>query len=167
MFCNSLCISVVICHTHLLWEQGVPSSSPGTPTKATLLSGFFCYSTFQLFHDMTIAQLPIHIMLINPIAVALFVLGILVATGKADRWIAGYNTASEEERAKVNIKRVRWISAIILWISDIYLVLLAIANLSAIGIIITTLVFIVVCIIFTILAATSTKKGSVKKILGD
>ena len=60
---------------------------------------------------MTIAQLPIHIMLITPIAVALFVLGILVAAGKADRWIAGYNTASEEERAKVNIKRVRWISA--------------------------------------------------------
>ena len=107
---------------------------------------------------MTIAQLPIHIMLIAPIAVVLFVLGILVAAGKADRWIAGYNTASEEERAKVNIKRVRWISAIILWISDIYLVFLAIANLSAIGIIITTLAFIVVCIIFSILAATSTKK---------
>lgn len=31
---------------------------------------------------MTIAQLPIHIMLITPIAVALFVLGILVAAGK-------------------------------------------------------------------------------------
>ena len=103
---------------------------------------------------MTIARLPIHIILITPIAVALFVLGILVAAGKA-----GHNTASEEERAKVNIKRVRWISAIILWISDIYLVFLAIANLSAIGIIITTLAFIVVCIIFTILAATSTKKG--------
>ena len=113
---------------------------------------------------MTIAQLPIHIMLITPIAVALFVLGILVATGKADRWIAGYNTASEEDRAKVNIKRVRWISAIILWISDIYLVFLAIANLSAIGI--TTLAFIVVCIIFTILTATSTKKGSVEKYWG-
>ena len=107
---------------------------------------------------MTIAQLPIYIMLITPIAVVLFVLGILVAAGKADRWIAGYNTASEEDRAKVNIKRVRWISAIILWISDIYLVFLAIANLSAIGIIITTLAFIAVCIIFTILAATSTKK---------
>ena len=115
---------------------------------------------------MTIAQLPIHIMFITPIAVALFVLGILVAAGKADRWIAGYNTASEEDRAKVNIKRVRWISAIILWISDIYLVFLAIANLSAIGIIITTLAFIVVCIIFTILAATSTKKGSVEKYWG-
>ena len=115
---------------------------------------------------MTIAQLPIHIMLITPIAVALFVLGILVATGKADRWIAGYNTASEEECAKVNIKRVRWISAIILWISDIYLVFLAIANLSAIGIIITTLAFIVVCIIFSIFAATSTKKGSVEKYWG-
>ena len=150
---------MVICHTHLLWEQGVPSSSPGTPTKATLYEWLFCYLTLPLFHDMTIAQLPIHIMLITPIAVALFVLGILVAAGKADRWIAGYNTASEEERAKVNIKRVRWISAIILWISDIYLVFLAIANLSAIGIIITTLAFIVVCIIFSILAATSTKKG--------
>ena len=114
---------------------------------------------------MTIAQLPIHIMLITPIAVALFVLGILVATGKADRWIAGYDTASEEDRAKVNIKRVRWISAIILWISDIYLVFLAIANLSAIGII-TTLAFIVVCIIFSIFAATSTKKGSVEKYWG-
>ena len=55
---------------------------------------------------MTIAQLPIHIMLITPIAVALFVLGILVAAGKADRWIAGYNTASEEERAKVNINHL-------------------------------------------------------------
>ena len=116
---------------------------------------------------MTIAQLPVHIMLITPIAVALFVLGILVAAGKADSWIADYNTASEEDRAKVNIKRVRWISATILWISDIYLVFLAIANLSAIGIIITTLAFIVVCIIFSILAATSTKKESVKKILGD
>ena len=55
---------------------------------------------------MTIAQLPIHIMLITPIAVALFVLGILVAAGKADRWIAGYNTASEEDRAKVNINHL-------------------------------------------------------------
>lgn len=44
-----------------------------------------------------------------------------------------------------------------LCISDIYLVFLAIANLSAIGIIITTLAFIVVCIIFTILAATTQK----------
>ena len=55
---------------------------------------------------MTIAQLPIHIMLITPIAVALFVLGILVAAGKADRWIAGYNTASDEDRAKVNINHL-------------------------------------------------------------
>ena len=55
---------------------------------------------------MTIAQLPIHIMFITPIAVALFVLGILVAAGKADRWIADYNTASEEERAKVNISHL-------------------------------------------------------------
>ena len=52
MFCNSLCISVVICHTLLLWEQGVPSSSPGTPTKATLYEWLFLLfnpSTFSRY----------------------------------------------------------------------------------------------------------------------
>ena len=41
------------------------------------------------------------------IAVVMIALGVLLLKGKADRFIAGYNTASEEERKKVNIKRLR------------------------------------------------------------
>ena len=37
----------------------------------------------------------------------LFVLGVIILSGKGDMLIAGYNTASEEEKKKVNIKRLR------------------------------------------------------------
>jgi hypothetical protein len=41
------------------------------------------------------------------IASIMAVLGILVLAGKGDALIAGYNTASKEEKEKVNIKRLR------------------------------------------------------------
>ena len=41
------------------------------------------------------------------IAVLLVVIAIVVLAGKGDWLIAGYNTASEEEKAKVNVKRLR------------------------------------------------------------
>lgn len=41
------------------------------------------------------------------IAVILVVIAIIVLAGKGDWLIAGYNTASEEEKAKVNVKRLR------------------------------------------------------------
>ena len=41
------------------------------------------------------------------IALLLFVSGVVVLTEKGDTLIAGYNTASKEEREKVNIKRLR------------------------------------------------------------
>lgn len=41
------------------------------------------------------------------IAVLLLVMGIVILIGKGDNLIAGYNTASQEERAKYNIKRLR------------------------------------------------------------
>ena len=41
------------------------------------------------------------------IALFLVVLGVIVLTGKGDMLIAGYNTASKEEKEKVNIKRLR------------------------------------------------------------
>ena len=40
------------------------------------------------------------------IAVLFLVFAIVFLMGKGDKLIAGYNTASEEERAKVNIKRL-------------------------------------------------------------
>ena len=41
------------------------------------------------------------------IAAILVVIGVIVLAGKGDMLIAGYNTASKEEREKVNIKRLR------------------------------------------------------------
>ena len=45
------------------------------------------------------------------IIVIMFVLGIVILSGKGDNLIAGYNTASEEERKEVNIKRLRIVVA--------------------------------------------------------
>lgn len=41
------------------------------------------------------------------IAAILVVIGVIILAGKGDMLIAGYNTASEEEKEKVNIKRLR------------------------------------------------------------
>ena len=43
--------------------------------------------------------------------VIMFTLGIVILSGKGDNLIAGYNTASDEERRKVNIKRLRIVVA--------------------------------------------------------
>ena len=37
----------------------------------------------------------------------ILVMGIIILLGKGDKLIAGYNTASEQEREQYNIKRVR------------------------------------------------------------
>ena len=41
------------------------------------------------------------------VAVILVIMGILILIGKGDNLIAGFNTASKEERAQYNIKRLR------------------------------------------------------------
>lgn len=40
-------------------------------------------------------------------AAVLAIMGIIILIGKGDNLIAGYNTASKEERAKYDIKRLR------------------------------------------------------------
>ena len=46
------------------------------------------------------------------ISLALIVAAIMLIMGKGDWLIAGYNTASEEERKTVNIKRLRFVMAL-------------------------------------------------------
>ena len=41
------------------------------------------------------------------VAAILVIMGVLILIGKGDNLIAGYNTASKEERAQYNIKRLR------------------------------------------------------------
>ena len=48
------------------------------------------------------------------IGALLAILGIVILAGKGDNLIAGYNTASKEEKEKVNIKRLRLVMGILL-----------------------------------------------------
>ena len=41
------------------------------------------------------------------VAAILVIMGMLILIGKGDNLIAGYNTASEEEKAQYNVKRLR------------------------------------------------------------
>ena len=43
--------------------------------------------------------------------IIMMILGIVILTGKGDFLIAGYNTAKKEEKEKVNVQRLRWVVA--------------------------------------------------------
>lgn len=58
------------------------------------------------------------------LAIVFFIIGIVILIGKGDWLIAGYNTASEEERKKVNIIRLRIVMAIICWLSAVFVLLM-------------------------------------------
>ena len=46
------------------------------------------------------------------IAAIFFIFAYIVVKGKGDKFIAGYNTASEEEKAQVNVQRLRILVAL-------------------------------------------------------
>ena len=91
-------------------------------------------------------------------AVAFIVLAVIFLMGKGDKLIAGYNTASEEEKKEVHILRLRILMAIISVITAAYVSILPIignnvkAHMGALA------VFFLVTIIFVILANTWAKK---------
>lgn len=58
------------------------------------------------------------------LAIVFFIIGIVILIGKGDWLIAGHNTASEEERKKVNIVRLRIVMAIICWLSAGFVLLI-------------------------------------------
>ncbi|MBQ2923440.1 MAG: DUF3784 domain-containing protein [Tyzzerella sp.] len=75
-----------------------------------------------------------------------FVLAIIILTGKGDNLIAGYNTSTEEEKEKYNIKRVRIcvggmlliLTPIMLMFADNFVVLIAVVPpLSILSVILT------------------------------
>ena len=53
-------------------------------------------------------------------------LGCLILSGKGDNLIAGYNMASKEEREKVNVKRLRLLIAILLFLCGALMPLLTV-----------------------------------------
>ena len=83
-------------------------------------------------------------------------MSIIIAFGKGDGLIAGYNTASKEEKEKVNIKRLRLATVIMLLLSSIFVALLPFASQMQQYGMIAALIFLVV--IFIIIANTWCKK---------
>ena len=86
------------------------------------------------------------------------VLAIILLMGKGDKLIAGYNTASEEEKKEVNIKRLRILMAILSVITAGFVSVLPVIGDNSKGQMGAGFVFIVVAMIFIILANTWAKK---------
>ena len=91
------------------------------------------------------------------LAATILIMGIIILIGKGDNLIAGYNTASKEERSQYNIKRLRGlIGGFLLILAPMMLLLLGDESLAA------TFLFIaltfVLCIVLVILANTWAKK---------
>lgn len=91
-------------------------------------------------------------------SILFIVLAIILLMGKGDKLIAGYNTASEEERKKVDIKRLRIVMAVLMVITAIFCAIMPLvgndksSQLAAAGI------FIAITIIGVIFANTWAKK---------
>lgn len=89
-------------------------------------------------------------------AIPFIILGIVMLLGKGDKLIAGYNTASEEEREKVNIVRLRIVMMIVCLFTSAFLPALLYFGDSYVPVL--TAVFLVVLAICGIVANTWAKK---------
>lgn len=97
--------------------------------------------------------------MIVPIIVSaiLLVFGVLILIGKGDNLIAGYNTASEKEKAKYNIKRLRGlIGGFLILLAPQLLLTLGKETVTAVGIFVS--LTLVLCFLVIILANTWAKK---------
>ena len=93
------------------------------------------------------------------VALVCAVMGILVLIGKGDNLIAGYNTASKEERERYDIKRLRGlIGGLMIVLAPLLLLILGQETMASIwsfcGI------SLVLCIVVLVLANTWAKKKS-------
>ena len=92
------------------------------------------------------------------LAILFLVLAVIFLMGKGDKLIAGYNTASEEDRAKVNIKRLRFLMAILSVIAAGYVSILPFIGNNPQNQMGALFIFFAITIIFIILANTWAKK---------
>jgi biotin transporter BioY len=92
------------------------------------------------------------------LAVIFIVLAVVFLMGKGDMLIAGYNTASEEERKKVNIHRLRLLMAIISAITAGFCVLMGFIGESSDKATVSAIIFILITTIILVLANTWAKK---------
>ena len=97
-------------------------------------------------------------MIVLIILAAIFlIMGIIVLIGKGDNLIAGYNTASKEERSQYNVKRLRGlIGGLLIVLAPMMLFLLGDESFAATGAFVG--LTLVLTIVVVILANTWAKK---------
>jgi len=92
------------------------------------------------------------------IALIFALMSIVIAIGKGDWLIAGYNTSSREEKEKVNIKRLRPLTSIFLLIVSAFVILLPYAAQEKILLYLLIAGYWCALVVFLILANTWCKK---------
>ena len=90
-------------------------------------------------------------------SILFIVLAVIFLIGKGDKLIAGYNTASEEERQQVDIRRLRISMAIVSVITAVFCAILPFIGNEKGTVLTVTFVFILITIVFVILANTWAK----------
>ncbi len=91
------------------------------------------------------------------IGIAFIVLGVIILMGKGDKLIAGYNTASEEERQQINIKRLRILVAITCLSSTVLCLCMPVIGKNIVAELTATGIFLLIILVIVILANTWAK----------
>lgn len=91
-------------------------------------------------------------------SILFIVLAIILLMGKGDKLIAGYNTASEEERKKVDIKRLRIVIAILMVITAVFCAILPLIGNNKTSQLTAAGIFIAITLVGVIVANTWAKK---------
>ena len=92
-------------------------------------------------------------------ATLFIVLAVVFLMGKGDKLIAGYNTASDTEQQQVNIKRLRLLMTVMMVFTALFCFFVSMLGNERMETVLTaTGIFVIVTIIFVILANTWAKK---------
>ena len=92
-------------------------------------------------------------------ATLFIVLAVVFLMGKGDKLIAGYNTASDTEKQQVNIKRLRLLMTVMMVFTALFCFFVSMLGNERMETVLTaTGIFVIVTIIFVILANTWAKK---------
>lgn len=92
------------------------------------------------------------------LAILFIVLSVIFLMGKGDKLIAGYNTASDEEKQKVNIHRLRLLMAILSVITALFCASQPFIGNETADHLGSLFLFFLVTLLFVILANTWAKK---------
>ena len=90
---------------------------------------------------------------------ALFiVLAVIFLIGKGDMLIAGYNTASEEERKTIDIKRLRIVMAVLMVVTAVFCTIVPLLGNDKNSLLAAAGIFLAIIFVGIIIANTWTKK---------